>query len=226
MAFGGFESIWRCHGYEWWDEAGQRWTPEQPAACRLQTVPMREWAAAAAQLRLGNASAAAGGARLSTWAQQEAAQAQNSGVSASGDAASPNGGGNVGSSSQSAPTAAAPNGAGLASVASEVRCAGGYCVLKNLWYRGGRFFFLQDPASPTRLEYAWQLGRNRQGAVLGVADAAEFAGALPARVAPGETVLIDWTFFMHPTALGHWLEALMPLLRWGQLWEPVGGLPS
>ena len=220
-AFGGFEAVWRCHGYEWWHEAQQAWTPEQPAACRLQSVGAAEWAAAMAQLRNGNASELVGGHRISTWALQDARlQDEN----ATTTAVMP-----IGSSGRpdenTTTTVAMPTGTSSqpASVAqpallgadfgTQVRCAQAYCVFKNLFYRGGRFYFLQHPGSPTKLAFPWQLGRSRQGATLSVADAAEFAATVRARVVPGETVLLDWVFFMHPTALGHWLETLMPLFR-------------
>ncbi|KAI7842197.1 hypothetical protein COHA_004110 [Chlorella ohadii] len=115
-----------------------------------------------------------------------------------------------------------------ADIGTQVRCAPAYCVFRNLFYRGGRFYFVQDPASPTQLGFPWQLGRNRQGTTLSVADAAEFAASVQARVVPGETVLLDWVFFMHPTALGHWLEALMPLFRQvrGVLAATLGVMPG
>ena len=100
-------------------------------------------------------------------------------------------------------------------VASDVRCAGSYCLFRNLWYGGGQFYFLQDPHSPTQLPpRLWQVGRNRRSSVLSVRSAADFAASLPAaRVATGETVALDYTFFLHPKALGHWLEQLLPLFR-------------
>lgn len=202
-AFGGFEAVWRCHGYEWWDEAQQAWTPEQPAACRLQAVGADEWSAATAQLRNGNASELVGGHRISTWALQDARQQDEN---ATTTIAMPTG--------TSSPPARVSQPALLgADFGTQVRCAQAYCVFKNLFYRGGRFYFLQNPGSPTKLAFPWQLGRSRQGATLSVADAAEFAATVRARVVPGETVLLEWVFFMHPTALGHWLETLMPLFR-------------
>lgn len=205
-AFGGFEAVWRCHGYEWWSEAQGAWTSEQPAACRLQTVGVDVWAAAMAQLQQeGNASAQVGGQQISTWALQDALQHEQQGsnkmAAAVAAAATP-----INAQAPQSPHSSRGMG-------TQVRCAPAYCVFKNLFYRGGRFFFVQEPGSPTQLAFPWQLGRNRQGTTLSVADAAEFASAVQAGVVPGETVLLDWVFFMHPTALGHWLEALMPLFR-------------
>ncbi len=218
MAFGGFEAIWRCHGYEWWDEAQQVWTVDQPAACRLQSIGMDEWAAAIAQMKQGNASGLTRGHQFSTWAIQEAQPPDGSGTATVAPAGI-----------NSPPVQAPMPGLRSADIGTQVRCAPAYCVFRNLFYRGGRFYFVQDPASPTQLGFPWQLGRNRQGTTLSVADAAEFAASVQARVVPGETVLLDWVFFMHPTALGHWLEALMPLFRQVRgmdragIWQAIGG---
>jgi hypothetical protein len=30
----------------------------------------------------------------------------------------------------------------------------------------------------------------------------------------GDTLLFDYIFFTHPTAIGHWWEMIAPLYRW------------
>ena len=68
--FGGFEAVWRCHKYEYYSEALQDWSAEQPAECRLQTEPLSSWAARMAQQGGGLAEDSP---RPSTWTQQERA---------------------------------------------------------------------------------------------------------------------------------------------------------
>lgn len=48
-----------------------------------------------------------------------------------------------------------------------------------------------------------------------MASVADFAASVRARVVPGETAALDFPFWMHSTALGHWLEAVLPLFRSG-----------
>ncbi len=45
-----------------------------------------------------------------------------------------------------------------------------------------------------------------------VNDASLFPSQVDARIVPGSTVLIDFLYFIHPTAIGHWLEHVMPLV--------------
>jgi hypothetical protein len=45
-----------------------------------------------------------------------------------------------------------------------------------------------------------------------VRDAASFPSQADSTIVPGSTVLIDFLYFIHPTAIGHWLEHLMPLV--------------
>lgn len=44
-------------------------------------------------------------------------------------------------------------------------------------------------------------------------DARAFAGAVKWRVVTGDTLLFDYIFFTHPTAIGHWWEMIAPLYR-------------
>lgn len=246
MFGGGFPDVWRCSAHTW-SSSGEQWAAEQPAACRLDAVPLPAWAADRAAIG-GSASLSWGtAARLPTWALEEwwarqaaapqsaAGRQQHGGSSSSVDS---------GASGRAA--------ASLPEVSTDVRCATGYCVFRGLWYSGGRFYILADPSSPqASLSKEWQLTRNRQGGVLHVASAAAFAASVRerARVVPGggwvgccagghacnqrawhlkpasrmhaclrtcvhpaaETTVVDSPFWMHGGAIGHTLEALLPL---------------
>ncbi len=47
--------------------------------------------------------------------------------------------------------------------------------------------------------------------VLNVKNAAAWASTVETRVVPGQTAAMDYVFFLHPTAIGHWLEYMFPL---------------
>jgi hypothetical protein len=51
------------------------------------------------------------------------------------------------------------------------------------------------------------MSRNLRLVPLAVADAAAFARAAAPRVARGTTLLLDYPFYRHPGAIGHWAEA-------------------
>lgn len=57
----------------------------------------------------------------------------------------------------------------------------------------------------------WKMTRNQELNVLHVHSAEEFAASTNARVVKGDTLLFDFVFFLHPTAIGHWCEMLFPL---------------
>lgn len=221
LMFGGVGSVWRCHDYEWWDESSQSWTAEQPEACRLQTASLEAWAHEQAAAKVGGTGSAAwqGQPQLSTWTMEalKGSQGQDGAQHKAADWKQESAADNAGGGGTATPPHGQqhpPGGLGGDDLATDVRCAGHYCAFRNLWYSGGRFYALQEPGSRARFQGEWQLGRNRQGGVLHVASAAEWARSVRVRVAPGETVLLDWLFFLHPTALGHWLESLLPLFRW------------
>lgn len=61
------------------------------------------------------------------------------------------------------------------------------------------------------MQASWKMSKNQQIQPLHVANASEFAAALDARVLSGDSVLMDFPYFLHPTAIGHWPEILFPL---------------
>jgi hypothetical protein len=227
--FGGLESVWSCHRYEYLSNASLEWTQEPPTECHLQAVPLVTWGDDRAALQLGNSSVAWGSSsRMSTWGlehwlsqqkqeQQEQKHFEQQQQEEEQEAATAGSQAYMGGNGRQARTLS------RADVASDVRCTGRHCLFRNLWYSGGQFYFLQDPRSPTHLPpRQWQLGRNRRSSVLSVRSASDFAASVPAaRVATGETVVLDYNFFLHPKALGHWLEQLLPLFRWvaGHGWQ-------
>ena len=156
--FGGVESVWRCHTYEW-SADGREWQLEQPAACRLQPVPLAAWAADRARLQPGNSSASWGSAAsMATWALQslqQQQQAEQQGAEQQGHpqeqhpVAAVHSSSADGSGSRPAAAAGLPRG----SLASEVACARHYCVFKNLLYSQGRFYMLFEP---DRCGCAWE----------------------------------------------------------------------
>ncbi|KAJ9523194.1 hypothetical protein QJQ45_023985 [Haematococcus lacustris] len=97
---------------------------------------------------------------------------------------------------------------------SEVGCDSSHCMYHNLYYNNGgflpmvglphapgRWFALVDGpmAIPT-----WRFSRNQEVVALHVQDVAAFMQGVEWRVIPGDTILFDFVFFIHPTAIGHW----------------------
>lgn len=64
---------------------------------------------------------------------------------------------------------------------------------------------MQPPAHPT--------AGPQEITTLHVADAAAFAASVRWRAVPGDTLLFDYIYFTHPTAIGHWWEMVAPLYR-------------
>lgn len=44
-------------------------------------------------------------------------------------------------------------------------------------------------------------------------SATAFLAGVAASVVPGESLVVDHPFWVHPTALGHYLELYLPLFR-------------
>lgn len=125
--FGGIQAVWRCHAYEY--QAGPQlgWREEQPAACRLQPTPLEDWAADRSRLQPGNSSVPWGShVHMSSWALEDWKQRQQQQLQG--------------------PEQAGGSGAlTSADVATDVKCEKHYCIFRNAWYSGGRFFVLSDP---------------------------------------------------------------------------------
>lgn len=47
--------------------------------------------------------------------------------------------------------------------------------------------------------------------MLNVRNTSQWAAAVDAHIVPGDTAALDYTFFLHPGAIGHWLELAFPL---------------
>ena len=84
-----------------------------------------------------------------------------------------------------------------------------YRVLKNVWFSQGVFYRVLDVPDTKEGK---PLSSNIDLATLVVQDVRTFASHTKMRFIPGETVLLDFSYFIHPTAIGHWLEYLLPMM--------------
>eukprot|EP00890_Picochlorum_soloecismus_P004048 jgi/Picsp_1/4644/NSC_02014-R1_uncharacterized glycosyltransferase aer61-like isoform 1 len=84
-----------------------------------------------------------------------------------------------------------------------------YTVLRNLWYNNGVFYSLQKQ---NREKSSFELTSNMDCNRLVVEDHKSFVSNIDAHYVTGESLLIDFVYFIHPTAIGHWLEHLLPLI--------------
>ncbi|GBF94574.1 hypothetical protein Rsub_06689 [Raphidocelis subcapitata] len=85
-----------------------------------------------------------------------------------------------------------------------------HVVYRNLWYNNGRWYALVD--GPKHVA-AWRFSRNQEISPLHVESARAFANAVAWRAVPGDTLLFDYAFFTHPTAIGHWWEMRISFKR-------------
>ncbi|KAL0050159.1 hypothetical protein WJX82_005404 [Trebouxia sp. C0006] len=105
---------------------------------------------------------------------------------------------------------------------TEVECAATHCIYRNLWYNNGRFYLLVDgPAAVA----PWKMTRNQDLNVVHVDDANQWAAPLDAKVVSGDTLIFDFVYFLHPTAIGHWSEMMFPLFSILRL-EPAFKRPA
>ncbi len=93
---------------------------------------------------------------------------------------------------------------------TEVSCQASHCVYTNMYYNNGRWYALVDGEL---FIPSWRFSRNQEVVPFHVIDAKEFVDAVKWRLVPGDTILFDFIFFIHPTAIGHWWEMLGPLYR-------------
>lgn len=198
--FGGIESVWRCHAYEYWHPERQRWSAEQPAACRVQSMPLADWALQRGPLLHGKASRQSTGVKASTWSlqalaqqqqeQEQQTQAQTGAPRRPGVAVVAAGPGTAGMPARAPAAQRVPTSRrSRDDVATDSACAAHYCVLRNVWYNNGRFYYLADKRTPPLPGSGWQLGRNRANSVLHVRSAPVFAAGVDARVVLGETAV-------------------------------------
>lgn len=88
---------------------------------------------------------------------------------------------------------------------------GKYRVIENLWFSRGSFYKIVDPGHP-EMGSPLALSSNINLYTIPVVDVTSFVrNTKSSRYVRGETVLIDFSYFVHPTAIGHWLEYLLPL---------------
>uniref|UniRef100_A0A1D1ZZ55 Glycosyltransferase 61 catalytic domain-containing protein n=1 Tax=Auxenochlorella protothecoides TaxID=3075 RepID=A0A1D1ZZ55_AUXPR len=90
---------------------------------------------------------------------------------------------------------------------TEVSCQDMQCTYQNLWYNNGRFYILVD--GPNTVD-PWKMSKNHHLQTLHVLDALAFVQSVQARVLPGNTLFMDFPYFLHPMAIGHWPEVLFP----------------
>jgi hypothetical protein len=81
-------------------------------------------------------------------------------------------------------------------------------LYRNLWYNNGRWYALVDGDSHVP---SWKFSRNQEIVTLHVDNATTFLNSVKWRLVRGDTLLFDFIYFIHPTAIGHWWEMLGPL---------------
>lgn len=87
-----------------------------------------------------------------------------------------------------------------------------YRIIHNLWFSKGSFYKIVDEGHP-EVASPKGLSSNINLYTLAVNDVESFiANTKKALYVQGETVLIDYSYFIHPTAIGHWLEYLLPMM--------------
>ena len=91
---------------------------------------------------------------------------------------------------------------------TEVRPHESHVVYTNLWYNNGRWYALVDGPKTVA---SWRFSRNQEITTLHVSDAAAFADTVDWQLVSGDTMLFDFIYFVHPTAIGHWWEIVGPL---------------
>jgi protein O-GlcNAc transferase len=69
---------------------------------------------------------------------------------------------------------------------------------------------------------SWKWSKNHEITTLHVHDAKQWLQHTSWKVVPGDTLLFDFIFFVHPTAIGHWWELLGPLFSVLKGGEAVG----
>ncbi len=99
-----------------------------------------------------------------------------------------------------------------------------YRVIENLWYARGSFYKVVDASRPeTGSPVA--LSSNVNLHTIAVKNVTAFVeNTRSARLVRGETVMLDFSYFVHPTAIGHWLEYLLPVMSARRL-EGLDGSP-
>jgi protein O-GlcNAc transferase len=91
---------------------------------------------------------------------------------------------------------------------TEVVPSSHHVTYRNLWYNNGRWYALVD--GPRQVS-SWKFSKNQEITALHVLDAKKWVNTTKWRAVRGDTLLFDFIFFVHPTAIGHWWEMMGPL---------------
>jgi hypothetical protein len=121
-----------------------------------------------------------------------------------------------------------------AALRTQVRPFSTHTEYDRLWYSDGRWYALVDDSSsgnnksaaaaaassasalaassppPAAALPPFRASRNVEVSALRVRSAAEFARSVRWRAVRGDTLVLDYVYFVHPTAIGHWWEMLAP----------------
>lgn len=94
-------------------------------------------------------------------------------------------------------------------------CGENHCIYENLWFSNGFFYQVNNAStlSSVNLDIGQQhqVTRNNPLNVLYFKQPNKFPHGKLVRSIPGNTLMLDYVFFLHPTAIGHWLELTSPL---------------
>mmetsp|Transcript_33697 Transcript_33697/g.95336 ORF Transcript_33697/g.95336 Transcript_33697/m.95336 type:complete len:574 (+) Transcript_33697:210-1931(+) len=91
---------------------------------------------------------------------------------------------------------------------SDVDCNKLYCSYQNLWYHNGKWYVLVDGPIPGG---SFALTKHVIIDSLHVISPKAWLSTVDWVVVPGESVVLDFPFLGHPTAIGHWPELMAPL---------------
>jgi protein O-GlcNAc transferase len=143
------------------------------------------------------------------------------------------GGGGGKSGSNAAAASSPPLPLTDAALRTQVRPFATHVEYDRLWYSDGRWYALVDdgaddaaaaagatttkptpaapaPAATTTLP-PFRASRNVEVSALRVRSASDFARSVRWRAVTGDTLVLDYVYFVHPTAIGHWWEMMAPL---------------
>ena len=86
---------------------------------------------------------------------------------------------------------------------------GDYRVMKNVWFTRGDFYRLVE--QPTRTS-PFKISSNMDMYTLVVKNTERFKENVNVTYIKGDVAMVDFSYFTHPTAIGHWLEYLLPMM--------------
>ncbi|WPT11880.1 hypothetical protein PSENEW3n2_00005380 [Picochlorum sp. SENEW3] len=86
---------------------------------------------------------------------------------------------------------------------------GEYRVMKNVWFTRGDFYRLvEQPITKS----PFKISSNIDMYALVVNNTECFKENVNVTYIKGDVALVDFSYFTHPTAIGHWLEYLLPMM--------------